>query len=1043
MEGYLALVLHAHLPYVRHPEYEDCLEENWLFEAITETYVPLFSLVDGWIADGIDFRLTFSITPPLASMLLDPLLQSRYLRKLDKTMALAEKEVERTRALPDFHPVAVMYRGLFRQVRDAYVNRYERNLVSCLRRFQETGKVEVIASAATHGYLPLLSVNESAVRAQVGIGVEHYGRMFGRRPRGFWLPECGYYPGVDSVLRGQGIRYTILETHGVTRADCRPKYGVYAPVVCRSGVAAFGRDPDSSQQVWSSKVGYPGDFDYREFYRDIGHDLELDYVAPYIHPDGIRLDTGFKYYRITGTDNHKEPYVPERAEEKAAVHARHFLAERMKQARSLGQSMDRRPVIVAPYDAELFGHWWFEGPRWLDCLVRGIAREQETIRLVTLSEYLDEYPVNQLATPCASSWGRNGFHEMWLNGESDWIYRYLHAGAGRMERLTAARPKAAGATRRALDQAGRELLLAQASDWAFMIHAGPMEPYATLRTKNHLSRLDRLARELESGAIDEAWLGQLEDQDNIFAGMPVAAGFGGEPAAESAGAPPVAAREPAKKVSASAPASLRIVMACPEIAPFAKTGGLADVAASLGTALHQLGHQVGLIMPAYRAVLEAGARVRDSGMRVKVPIAGRIEEGAVFTANLGGVPVYFLRCDRYFDRPHLYSGPEGDYHDNAERFVFFARGVLEVMKQTGSPDILHAHDWQAALAVAFLKAQPELYPDLSQVRAVLTVHNLGYQGLFPQHDWHLLRLDDALFTTRYLEFYGRINFLKGGLVFADAITTVSPTYSREIQTAEQGFGLDGLLRARRDRLAGILNGADYATWSPATDRFIVRNYYPRNLSGKRVCKAHLQRILGLTVDAGVPLVGMVSRLTPQKGLDLLESVLDKVFEKGVQLAVLGDGDRRYRDFLEAASKRWPSQAGVRIGFDDVLAHQVEAGCDMFLMPSRYEPCGLNQIYSLRYATIPIVRATGGLKDTVEEFDPSRGTGNGFVFEPYEGGALLAAIDRALAVFRQGDEWARVMKNAMAADYSWARSARDYEKLYRDVVEGGSPGQNAG
>src|SRR6266566_2100144 len=550
MEGYLALVLHAHLPYVRHPDYEDFLEENWLFEAITETYVPLLLVMDGLLEDGIDFRLTFSLTPTLASMLLDPLLQARYLKKLERTIELAEKEVARTTSLPDFQPLALMYHRMFLQVHDAFVNRYEKNLVRRLEHFQKTGKVEIIASAATHGYLPLLSVNESAVRAQIQIGVEHYRRVFGQSPKGFWLPECGYYPSVDRFLWEHGIRHTIVETHGVTRADHRPRYGVYAPIVCPSGVAAFGRDPDSSSQVWSSAVGYPGDFDYREFYRDIGHDLELDYIGPYVHRDGMRIDTGIKYYRITGKDSHKEPYVPEWAEQKAARHAAHFLAERVYQVRSLCSAMDRKPIVVAPYDAELFGHWWFEGPRWLDCLIRGIARDQSTIRLVTLSEYLDEYPVNQTATPCMSSWGHKGSSEVWLNGENDWIYRHLHLGAELMEKLSAAHPQATGLTLRALNQAARELLLAQASDWAFMINSGSMKEYATRRTKTHLLRLHGLSQQIESETIDEAWLRRLEGQDNIFAGIPTATAFAMEPSVTPGGA---AIPEPAPQRVGAAP----------------------------------------------------------------------------------------------------------------------------------------------------------------------------------------------------------------------------------------------------------------------------------------------------------------------------------------------------------------------------------------------------------------------------------------------------------------------------------------------------------
>ena len=477
-KGYLAIILHAHLPYVRHPEHEDSLEENWFYEAITETYIPLLFVLDSFGEDGVDFRLTLSITPTLASMLVDPFLQSRYVNRVDRLIELAEKEIKRTRSQPEFNALALMYHERFLRVRNAFLNRYDQNLVQAFKRLQDLGKVEIIAGAATHGYLPLLSVNTSSIRAQIRVGIEHYQQVFGRKPEGFWLPECGYYPGVDELLKEHGIRYTILETHGITRADSRPKYGVYAPMYCPSGVAAFGRDPESSRQVWSSTEGYPGDYDYREFYRDIAYDLDVDYIKPYIHRDRIRVDTGFKYFRITDKSDHKEAYVSEWAERKAELHAGNFMFNREKQIEYLASVMDRKPIIVAPYDAELFGHWWFEGPSWLNYLIRKISLEQKTIRLITLSEYLEEYPVNQVSTPCASSWGYRGFHETWLNGSNDWIYRHLHQGALFMERLVKSHPQAEGLILRALKQAARELLLAQASDWAFMSNTGAMTEYA-------------------------------------------------------------------------------------------------------------------------------------------------------------------------------------------------------------------------------------------------------------------------------------------------------------------------------------------------------------------------------------------------------------------------------------------------------------------------------------------------------------------------------------------------------------------------------------
>jgi starch synthase len=481
---------------------------------------------------------------------------------------------------------------------------------------------------------------------------------------------------------------------------------------------------------------------------------------------------------------------------------------------------------------------------------------------------------------------------------------------------------------------------------------------------------------------------------------------------------------------------LHVALVSPEIAPFAKTGGLGDVLGSLPQAQAELGVRVSLILPAYRSVLHGGFPLEDTGVRFTVPISDRREEGHLLKTRVGSdITAYFIRADRYFDREYLYGTPEGDYSDNAERFVFFCRAALEVLK-LDPPHILHANDWESALAVVFLKAQPALYPELTAVKTVLTIHNLGYQGIFWGLDWPLLNLDRSLFTPRYLEFYGKINFLKGGIVFADAVTTVSPTYAEEILTPEQGFGLDGVFRERAANLVGILNGVDYNVWNPETDPAIAKNYSLNNPAGKRMCKADLQQNFCLSQNPDIPVIGMVSRLTAQKGLDLLEKALDDLLSHNCQFILLGAGDKSYQDFFSQIPDRYPGRVGVQIGFSESSAHKIIAGSDLLLMPSRYEPGGLTQLYGLKYGTIPIVRATGGLKDTVEEFQPETGRGHGFVFGPYMVWNFLEAIDRALVSFHQKDDWTRLMGNAMAADFSWARSARTYLELYRRLVSQG-------
>ncbi|HLB02163.1 MAG TPA: 1,4-alpha-glucan branching protein domain-containing protein, partial [Nitrospiria bacterium] len=467
-KGYLCFVFHGHLPYVRHPEHDYFLEENWFYEALTDTYLPLLGVWEGLVRDAIPFRLTVSLSPTLINMMADPLLAGRYSRHLDRLIELAEKELDRTRYESEFHAVARMYHERFRGIRERYRG-YRGDLIGAFRRLEEHGVLEIMTSAATHGYLPLLSPQWASVQTQIRVGVETFTHFMGHPPKGLWLPECGYFPGLDECLREAGLRYCLLETHGLVHAQPRPKYGVYAPVYCPSGLAAFGRDPESSKQVWSADEGYPGDIDYREYYRDIGFDLDYDYIRPYIHPDGIRINTGIKYYRITGKTDHKQVYVRSWALGKADAHAGNFLFNREKQIEWLAPQMARPPIVVAPYDLELFGHWWFEGPEWLDLLIRKLVCDQESVGLITPSDYLDHHPVNQVTTPSASSWGHKGYNEVWLNGRNDWVWRHLHQAAQRMEQLVRDHPSVDGLKHRALNQALRELLQAQSSDWPFMM----------------------------------------------------------------------------------------------------------------------------------------------------------------------------------------------------------------------------------------------------------------------------------------------------------------------------------------------------------------------------------------------------------------------------------------------------------------------------------------------------------------------------------------------------------------------------------------------
>jgi len=478
---------------------------------------------------------------------------------------------------------------------------------------------------------------------------------------------------------------------------------------------------------------------------------------------------------------------------------------------------------------------------------------------------------------------------------------------------------------------------------------------------------------------------------------------------------------------------MKIAMIASEASPFAKTGGLADVLGTLSVALERLGHEVLLIIPAYRPVLQGQFAGKETILKFAVPVSDRQEPAEVLQSTAGkAVTVYFVRADQYFDREFIYGTPTGDYPDNAERFVFFCRAALEILRAF-PVDIVHAHDWQAALTIVFLKTQSARYRETAAAKTVFTIHNLGYQGRFWQGDWHLLNLDYGFFTPQFLEFYANINFLKGALLFADRLTTVSPSYAKEIMTPAQSFGLEGVLRQRAGDLVGILNGVDYGEWNPWTDPFISYHYGEHSLINKRGCKESLQHSLELPDQPGTPIIAMISRLAGQKGFDLVESIFDRLMERPVQFVLLGSGDDRYAEFFRAAALRYPNRVAVRIGFDEQLAHRIEAGADMFLMPSLYEPCGLNQMYSLKYGTIPIVRAVGGLRDTVEDYDPAAQSGTGFVFESYDAQALLTAVDRSLAAFHDKAAWTALGRRAMAMDFSWERSAHAYSNLYQQLL----------
>jgi starch synthase len=483
--------------------------------------------------------------------------------------------------------------------------------------------------------------------------------------------------------------------------------------------------------------------------------------------------------------------------------------------------------------------------------------------------------------------------------------------------------------------------------------------------------------------------------------------------------------------------AIRVLFVVSEAVPYAKTGGLADVAGTLPYALKELGVEVKVLMPYYGQIKQKALPVTAAAENLVATVGPLSLEFDVLTPAANEAPFYFVERDEFYERSQLYGTPRGDYFDNLERFAFLCSTVLPFCQAMSfKPDVLHCHDWQAALAPVYLKHRWVGESILAGTKSLLTIHNLAYQGLFPKERFPSTGLDWSLFSINGLEFYGKVNLLKGGIVFADAISTVSRGYSKEIQTPEFGYGLDGVLRTRAKVIFGILNGVDYRDWDPATDPLIAANYSPADLRGKAKNKQALMEAFSLDKKlAKQPLLGIISRLADQKGFDLVAQVLPELMARNIPMVILGTGDEKYQRWLAEVAPKYTGKLGVKIAFDNRLAHLIEAGADMFLMPSRYEPCGLNQMYSMKYGTVPVVRATGGLLDTVAPVDPKKGTGTGFLFQEYSAEAFIKALNKAIEAYQDKKLWKKIMLNGMAQDFSWQASAKAYLNLYERLVSG--------
>ncbi|CAH0117937.1 D-inositol-3-phosphate glycosyltransferase [Paenibacillus sp. CECT 9249] len=903
-QGYVSLLLHAHLPYVRHLDRDDYMEERWFYEAMTETYLPLIDLFGRLTRDGIPFRLTMSMSPTLLAMMEDPLMQNRYEAHLRKLIRLAEMEIERNADEASILPVAAMYYEKLSHYASLYRD-CGRDIIAPFREYQDAGALEIIACAATHAFLPLLKHPES-IEAQIALGAAEYERHFRRKPIGIWLPECGYTREISAILHKYGIRYFIADHHALEHARPQPKRGMNSPVMTQEGVHVFARDPESSRQVWSSREGYPGDPDYREYYRDIGFDLgwrdaeEWEYIKPFLLSDGQRIHTGLKYYRVTGDSQPKQPYVEHRARRKAETHARHFLECRERQIGSGTSSLDRKPIVLCPYDAELFGHWWYEGPLWIEALFRELERRPYTVAMVSPSDYLRIYPESETADIPFSSWGRGGYAEVWLQEDNDWIYRHLHRAEERLGQTASRRrnelwgyPETA---ERILNQAVRELMLAQSSDWAFIIDSKTVPSYAVKRTSLHIANVHRLLDMIDSGIYEQEALEEMERafpcfpaadyrmylpeelrQDGDEAGILRPPSFGKGPAA-------IVSDPGDEGMTAPRSAVLRktVLMLAWEFPPLI-VGGLA------------------------RAVYDLSRHLVSEHADVHVITRDTPEAPAYETME--GIHVHRVRI--------LQTATDIDFMD----WVFqlnaaIADCAMELIAQGCRFDFIHAHDWLVYYAAADLKGATGL-PLIATIHA--TEHGRNHGNIHTDIQRRIHELERQLAEE------------------ADRVIVCSQAMVKEIME---------LFALPRHKLTLIPNGVDAGAVADAADSASFRLRY---------AQPH-ERLLFY-----------VGRLVYEKGVHVLIEAMPAILQHcpETKLVIAGTGPMK-RELVDLAGRLGLERHIIFTGFilDDERNGLLQAA-DVCVFPSLYEPFGIVALEAMQSGTPVVVSDTGGFAELIE------------------------------------------------------------------------------
>lgn len=898
--GCVAILLHAHLPFVRQAHEEGTLEERWFFEAMTETYIPLLDVFQRLSQDQIPFRISLTMTPTLLALMEDPMMQLRYEHFLQRQIDLAAGEMLRLEEQsPPFRVAQMYWQRWSRWLR--YYRVWERDIIAQYKYWSDQGHVEIMTCAATHAFLPLI-MNESIAEAQIKCGIAEHTRHFGKRPSGIWLPECGYSPRLAPLLRRNGIHYYVVDSHTLQHAEPAPNYGTIYPLQVDEQLYAFARDLESSQQVWSAHEGYPGDADYREFYRDIGFDLgwdneeEWNYIRPYLLPDGVRIDTGLKYYRITESGVHKAWYCEEQARRKAAEHAKHFIHSRTEQLMSYRNQYelpDQPPIIVSPYDAELFGHWWYEGPLWIETLFRehdAMRHEQEhpSFQFCSLHDYVQAHPQAVQADLPTSSWGRGGYAEVWLMERNDWIYKHLHQAELRLLHITwiheALNDGASPQSERMMNQALRELMLAQSSDWAFMMDADTFTTYAANRTKEHVMRCHALLDMIENHAWD---LEQLEQMEHDYPCFPTLVYRSLLPHRSQTQLPLATAAFPELK---------RILMLSWEFPPLV-VGGLS------------------------RAVYELARHLTNQHCEVHV-----------ITRAVAGSPEYELMEHVHVHRVPIPSSETSiGFMDwviqmNAA-FIEQAEYVMLDLKL--SFDYLHAHDWLVAAAAHEL-VQLYAMPLITTIHATEYGRNHGMLSSDLQQQIH--HMEHELVRK------------------SDHVIVCSQAMVQEIQL---------LFQLPLSRISMIPNGVIHP--SPMSDQATAASTHQHTES-----PLPLQAYRRQLADDGELILFFIGRLVYEKGVHILLQALPYIIQqvKHVRLLIAGTGPMQSQ--LEALIHELQLEAHVQLlGFvQDEERDQLLQIADVCVFPSLYEPFGIVALEAMMMDTPVVVSDTGGLAEII-------------------------------------------------------------------------------